>query len=131
MGNVSVALSFLESNEKLPIDTKEIGVHLIFDVKMDLTRKARLVAGGHCTPNPVDTTYAGVVTHESVCLVLTYATLLGLSIWGADILDTFFTTPTSENYCIMCGQEFGSDYVGKRAMIKRALYDMKSATMDF
>ena len=28
---------------------REIGCHLIFDVKMDLTRKDRFVAGGHTT----------------------------------------------------------------------------------
>ena len=31
---------------------KEIGCHLIFDVNMDFTRKARFVAGGHTTEAP-------------------------------------------------------------------------------
>ena len=30
----------------------EIGCHLIFDVKMDFTRKARFVAGGHTIEAP-------------------------------------------------------------------------------
>ena len=131
MRNVSVAFSFLEDDERLPIDAREIGVHLIFDVKMDLTRKARLVAGGHRTPDPIDTTYAGVVTRESVRIVLTYAALLELSVWGADILNAFVTAPTSENCYIVCGPEFGGDRIGKRAIIKRALYGIKSAARDF
>ena len=31
---------------------KEIGCHLIFDINMDFTRKARFVAGGHTTEAP-------------------------------------------------------------------------------
>ena len=31
---------------------QEIKCHMIFDVKMDLTRKARFVAGGHLTKPP-------------------------------------------------------------------------------
>ena len=34
------------------IGSKEIGCHVIFDVKMDFTRKARFVAGGHTTDTP-------------------------------------------------------------------------------
>ena len=33
------------------IGYQEIGVHIIFDVKMDFTRKARMVANGHETDN--------------------------------------------------------------------------------
>ena len=98
---------------------------------MDLTRKARLVAGGHKTPDPVDTTYAGEVTRESVRIILTYAALLGISIWGADILNAFVTAPTTVNIYIVCGLEFGSEYIGKRAIIKCAFYRMKSAAQDF
>ena len=131
MRNVLVAFRILEEDERLPIDSKEIGVHLIFDVKMDLTRKARLVAGGHKTPDPVDTTYAGVVTRESVRIVLTYAALLELSVWGADILNAFITAPTTESYHIVCGPEFGNELIGRKAIIKRALYGIKSAARDF
>lgn len=52
---------------------------------MDLTRKARLVADGHLTPDPVDSTYAGVVSRETMRTVLTYAASYGLDIWAADI----------------------------------------------
>ncbi len=40
--------------------------------QVGLTRKARLVADGHLTPDPVDSTYAGVVSRESVHIALTY-----------------------------------------------------------
>ena len=42
------------------MDTRKFRVHLIFAVKHDGRHKARLVAGGHLTPDPI----------ESITLVL-------------------------------------------------------------
>lgn len=55
-------------------------------VKLDLTRKARLVADGHLTPDPVDSTYSGVVYRELVRIALAYALLPGINIWAANVL---------------------------------------------
>ena len=43
------------------IGFQEIRCHVIFDVKMDFTRKARFVAGGHTTDTPASITYSSVV----------------------------------------------------------------------
>lgn len=40
---------------------QEIKCHVVFDVKMDFTRKARFVSGGHTTEAPVSLTYSSVV----------------------------------------------------------------------
>ena len=40
--------------EILPEDYKRIPYMFVFDVKFDLRRKARLVAGGHLTDTPKD-----------------------------------------------------------------------------
>ena len=40
MGNVLIAFDLLEVGDKPPRNLKRLGVNLIFDVKMDLTRKA-------------------------------------------------------------------------------------------
>ena len=40
---------------------QRIRCHMIFDVKMDFTRKARFVAGGHTTETPTALTYSSVV----------------------------------------------------------------------
>jgi hypothetical protein len=45
MKNVMPAFEFIDGDEA-PKFYKKIDCHMIFDVKMDLTRKARLVAGG-------------------------------------------------------------------------------------
>ena len=49
--------------------------HIIFNVKMDLTRKTRYVASGHMTKPPSSMTYASVVSRESVLIILTLAAL--------------------------------------------------------
>ncbi len=45
---------------------QEITCHLIFDVKMDFTQKARFVTGGHITETPVGICYSSVVSRDSV-----------------------------------------------------------------
>ena len=45
---------------------KEITIHVVFDVKMDFTQKARLVAGGHLTDTPSSMIYSSVVTRDSL-----------------------------------------------------------------
>ena len=48
MKNVMHAFEFRD-DDKMHIGYKEIGCHMIFDVKMDLTRNSPLVAGGNKT----------------------------------------------------------------------------------
>ena len=61
---------------------------------MDFTRKARLVAEGCRTPNPVISTDAGVVSRESVRIAFTYAALNGLDVWAADVQNEFLQAPS-------------------------------------
>ena len=44
MKNVSVAFEILEDYENLPVGYQPVTCHLIFDVKMDFTRKVSLCA---------------------------------------------------------------------------------------
>ena len=120
MTNVLVAFKMLDSGENLPVGYSKLSVHMVFDIKLDLTRKARLVADGHLTPDPVDSTYAGVVSRETVRIALTYTALTGIDIWA-----------TTEKYYIICGYEFGQEFVGQKALVTRALYGMKSSGRDF
>ena len=54
--------------------TKSSG-HIIFDVKMDFTRKSRWVKDDHLTDDPLESNFAGVVSRESVRIAFTYAAL--------------------------------------------------------
>jgi hypothetical protein len=79
MLNVRPAFKFVHDNV-IPAFWKPVGVHMMFDVKMDLTRKARLVANGHETEVPTESTYSTVVTRDSVRLAFLLAALNGLDV---------------------------------------------------
>ena len=94
MTDVLVAFDILDPGENISTQFKKLDVHLIFDVKMDLTRKAKLVAEGHKAEDPTESTYAGVVSRETVRIAFTYAALNGLSVEAADIQNAYLTAPT-------------------------------------
>jgi hypothetical protein len=79
MLNVRPAFKFVD-DDVIPAFWKPVGVHMILDVKMDLTRKARLVANGHETEVPTESTYSTVVTRDSVRLAFLLAALNGLEV---------------------------------------------------
>ena len=60
--NVGVAFDVLENHQNIPVGWTKACGHLIWDVKMDFTRKARWIKDGHRTANPLGTNYAGVVS---------------------------------------------------------------------
>ena len=131
MKNVSIAFDILDEKEHLPPGYTKASCHLVFDVKMDFTRKARYVMDGHLTADPKGSTYAGVVSRESVRIAFTYAALNGVEVWAADIMNAYLQAPTSETHFIICGLEFGLENVGKRAKVVRALYGGKASGRDF
>ncbi len=67
------------------IGFQEIRCHVIFDVKMDFTRKARFVAGGHTTDTPGSITYSSVVSRNSVRLAFLIAGLNDLDVLAGDV----------------------------------------------
>ena len=84
-GSCSSLLSnkhLLGEGEKPPPGWSKSSGHIIFDVKMDFTRKARWVKDGHKTPEPEWSTYAGFVSRDSVRIALTYAALNGLIVYS-------------------------------------------------
>ena len=60
----------LGKNEKAPKGYKRIPGFYVFDVKYDLRRKARFVAGGHMSIAPKEDSYSGVVDHKNVRITL-------------------------------------------------------------
>lgn len=131
MKNVGVAFELLGDGVQAPHGWHKVTGHLVFDVKMDFTRKARWVLDGHKTPNPIGSTYAGVVSRESVRIAFTYAALNGVDVFAADIRNAYLQAPSSQKDYVICGAEFGLENIGKVALIHRALYGGKSAGRDF
>jgi hypothetical protein len=84
-------------------------VSMVFDIKMDnLTGKARLVAGGHTTETPVNTTYSSVVLHESVRIAFLLAALNDLQVCAANIGNAYLNANCHEKIWTIAGPEFGS-----------------------
>ena len=131
MLNVGIVFEVLQTGEKpLPGWSKVTG-HLIFDVKMDFTRKARWVLDGHKTPDTVGYTYAGVVSRESVRISFSYAAINVIDVFAADSRNAYLQDPSSQKYLIICGEEFGLENVGKVVSIYWALYGGKKSGSDF
>ena len=127
MKNVRVAFKVLDDDEAIPPTFQQMDCHMVFDVKLDgFRRKARLVAGGHVTEAPAVLTYASVVTRDSVRIALTIAALNDLDVKAGDVQNAYLTAPCEEKIWTTLGPEFEQDQ-GKRALIVRALYGLKSA----
>lgn len=132
MSAVNVAFKFLDDEYIIPPGYTEVnGSHLIFTIKMeDFRRKSRYVAGGHTVSAPATLTYASVVSRETVRIALTLAALNDLEVKASDIQNAYLTAPCSEKVWLKAGTEFGPN-AGKRAIIVRALYGLKSAGSSF
>jgi hypothetical protein len=61
MHHVSCAFNILDEGAPKARMSKCIPCHMIFDIKMDFTRKARFVACGHVTNPPSSLTYSSVI----------------------------------------------------------------------
>lgn len=129
LANVLVAFKLLQDDEKPPPGSKKIGYHIIFTVKMDLTRKARLVADGFQNKSvPSHDCYSTVVSRDSVRIIFTIAALNGLKLSATDIGNAYLNAPNKERVHVICGPElFGPESKGKIAVVVRALYGLKSA----
>ena len=84
MKNFMFAFKVLDFSEKAPVGYSRLRVHMVFDIKLDLTRKAHLVADGHLTHDPVDSMYVGVLSRETARIALTYAAFHGWDLWATD-----------------------------------------------
>ena len=71
MNNVGIAFTILDLVKKAPPGWTKASGHLLFDFKMDFTRKSRWVKYVHRSPNPTTLAYAGAVSRESVRVGLT------------------------------------------------------------
>jgi hypothetical protein len=94
---------------------------------MDFTRKARFVAGGHKTDPPATLTYSSVVSRDSVRIAFLIAALNDLDILAADIGNAYINADVREKVYFIAGDEFGINKKGKRVVIIKALYGLKTS----
>ena len=96
MSKIFPVVNILDESAPMPIGFQEIPCHIIFNVKMDFTQKARYVAGGHKTQMPEAPTYASTVSHESICIGLLMAALNDLEVMSTDIAGAYLNAPWME-----------------------------------
>ena len=80
--------AILDKHKKVmnpPKGYHRIKVHLVFAVKFDGRHKARLMADGHLTPEPIENIYSGVVSLRNLRLVIFLGKLNHLDLWRTDI----------------------------------------------
>jgi len=108
------------------IGYQEIKCHMVFDVKMDFTRKARFVAQGNRTDTPASITYSSVVSRDSVRLAFLIAALNDLDLLACDVSNAYLNAPCREKIWFVGGKDTGEDE-GKVLVVDRALYGLKSS----
>lgn len=126
MRNVMVAFKILGKDEKALPGHQFITLNMIFTIKMDFARKARLVAGGHLTDTPPSLTYASVPSRDSVCIMFLIATLNDLPILMSDVGNAYLNATVREKIWAFAGPEFG-EKEGHPVIIVQALYGLKSS----
>lgn len=129
--NVFGAFDFLDDGKSVPPGYNFVETNMVFDVKLDLTRKARLVARGDKLDPPKTETFASVVSRDSVRLFFLLAALNDLDVLSCDIQNAYITAPNREKLWTKFGDEFGPQYQNKKAIVAKALYGLRSSGKSF
>ncbi len=126
MKNNAIAFKFV-NDDAIKIGYQWTPCHMIFDIKLDLTHKARFVAGGHWTDPDPTLSYSSVVTRESVRIAFLIAALNEIEIKSIDIGNAYLNAPAQEKVYTTAGPEFKPDKIGKPLLIERALFGLKTS----
>lgn len=130
MTNSRIAFKLLERDSSIPVGHTKITCHSVFDVKLDLTRKARYVAGGHLTDPPTSMTYSSVVSRDSIIIGFLIAALNNLDILAGDIQNAYLNAETKEKIYFIAGDEWKANRC-RIVVVVRALYGLKSSALQF
>jgi hypothetical protein len=106
---------------------QEIRCHIVFDVKIDFSRKACFVAGGHMTDTPNTLTYSSVVSQDSVKIAFLIAALNDINIMACNIGNAYLNAPCQEWIWLVFGAECGENYKEMVCKLVRALNGLKSS----
>jgi hypothetical protein len=88
-----------------------------------------MAGGNHCEP-PKGDIYSGVVAMDTIRVAMLIAQMNNLSVCAADVGNAFLYATNHEPVYVVAGPEFGNDE-GKRMIIDKALYGLRSASARF
>ena len=131
MNKSRVDFNFIDRDDNDPVGYKTIICHLIFDAKMNITRKARYVAGGHLTDPPLYMTYAIMISRDSVLLDFLITVLNDIGILVGKIQNAYLNAPTKEKVFFYGGDEWKSDQVKVFVVVLRFLYGLKYCALAY
>ena len=121
---------FLNQGESLD-DFQRLPYHMVFDVKFDLRRKARLVVGGDHQTGPKDESYSGVVSLSTIRILFLLVTTNSLHLWAADVGNAFLNGITRDKLYIIAGPEFGPERAGKPLILYKSIYGARALCARF
>jgi hypothetical protein len=98
---------------------------------MDLTRKARLVARGKMTVATKEETFASVVSRDTVRLFFLLAALNDMELLSCDIQNAYLAATKKEKVWTEFTDQLGPEYKGRKAIIAKALYGLRSSGRSF
>ena len=97
-----------------------------FAGKCDRHHKARLLAEGQLTPDPIDSIYSRVISTRSLRLSTFLAKLNKMKVWAADTGNAHLEATTKEKLYIVAGPEL-EELQGNILVIHKALYGLRSS----
>ena len=100
-------------------------------MKFDGRRKCRLVAGVHRTEPPKEDIFSGVISMEMVRICFILAKMNNLLVYAGDVGNAFLYGKTWEKVYVIAGPEFGPELQGKRMIVDKSLYGLKSSSDRF
>lgn len=120
MRKIKIAFQFLDEEDEIAPGYNWIKCHLIFSVKMDLTRKARF------NP-PSELMYSSLVTRDSMHIAFLLAVLSDVNLLATDIGNAYLNAKSQEKVYSTAGPELGAELQGRNMIKIRALYGLKSS----
>ena len=80
------------------------------------------------TQNPSkEDMFSGIVSMEAVSLGFIIAQKNGLKVCAGDVGNAFLNGITNKKVYVIAGDEFGNEAAGKRMIIHKSLYGLKSS----
>ena len=128
--NSRINFKLLEKHGKPPVGYTEITCHLLFEINLDMTRKAWYTEGVHIMDVTTHTTHPSFVSCDTVRIELIMNVLNRLDILAEYIHNSFLKSPTQEKILFYADEEWEDD---KKIVVVdiHAIHGLKYSALQF